>query len=779
MSKPDAPTPTPRSQRTPEDLFRTGGAASWVEQADEAFWQQQIGERLGPYELVELIGEGGMSVVFRGRRADGAFEREVAIKFIRQSRDAERLLDEAKAVAALKHPGIVDLIDAGRWNNDIPYLVLELVDGVTLDRYVKEQRPGFGQRLDLWLAIGDAVAFAHSHFLAHRDIKPANILIETSGRPRLVDFGIASGMQLADAGSDPRAGTPYYMAPEQWSDSASSDHGAADQYALGLLLAELLLDRRIRHYRADGTTLDSASSLALTWSSLDGQQRTALSQSLGLSRGRLGRRLAGDLSAVIAKATEDDPGQRYRSVAELSAEVRRWRDGYCVEARPAGPAKRLRKLVWRRRRLVGVTAILALLLAVQTTATILRLNEERDRALQAEANARASSRFLVDLLASVDPMQGKMEQFTPKQLFLRAMERAEDLPEASSARGEILLALGELGIGLSELERADSLLQRARAAFEESQALDGAIEARLSREYARLNYYRGKNEEAFDHAKRAWTQMRGLRGEQDRETFEIALDMATLNPDRLAGAHALTAALESPFLDPGLSQEARNWRLTVLINLSFAHDAAGQHDQALLAADQALQLADESTQFHLMPAILSSRAYIQFHRGELADARRNEQQALDLKRELFSPAHLGIFSSLDTLARIEAAAQDMPALLALAQQALAELDRGKIDQWIYTGKQRVWGGRAALAELRLGHPELAVARLQQIESSFGHNEPDAFDAVCAHVYQQAGRSDLAQPCLQRWRATPQRAEWVREEVVDFALELSTDTDASD
>ncbi len=769
--------PDNANARTPEELFRTGGAAAWLGQADAAFWQQQIGQRLGPYLLEALIGEGGMSVVFRGRRADGAFEREVAIKFLRQSRDAERLLDEARAVANLNHPGIVDLIDAGRWN-EIPYLVLELIDGLPLDRHIDVHGADLEQRLDLWLACADAVAYAHSRFLAHRDIKPGNILIDQSGRPRLVDFGISRG--FAEAGDVPAtlAGTPYYMAPElaveQSTDArpAPRDYAAADQYALALLLAELLMDRRLRQQRGDG--LSPPAPLPVAWAALAAQEQSDLATALGTSRRRLQARLCGDLSVLLAKAVADDPAKRYASVAELAADLRRWRAGECIVGAPAGPWKRLRKGLWRRRRAVGLALAVASLLGVQLTATVLRLNQERERALQAEADARGSSRFLIDLLASVDPLQGALEKLTPKELFARAIERADDLPENSTARGEILLALAELGIGLSELERAEELLQRAQASFAAAAGLDTGVEARLASQMARLNYYRGQTQDAYENALRAWTLMRALRGEDDRESFEMALSAATLNPDRSAGAIALAAALQSPHLDPELSPETRSRRVGILINLAYARDAVGSFDPALSAIDEALSLINEYSPSHLLPAVLSSRAYIQFHRGELDLARDDEGRALALKRELFAPAHLSIFSSLDTLARIEAAADDMSALLATAEQALAELKQTEVDQFIHDGKQRVWGGRAALAELRMGRPDLALERLGRIEAAYPDDRDDAFNAVCAHIYAQADQSGPAARCLQRWRAAPDRPEWVLEEVRDFSLQLPAD-----
>ncbi len=199
------------------------------------------GTRVGAYRIIELIGRGGMGEVYRAERADGQYEQQVALKLIRSelAGHPERFQVERQILAQLQHPGIARLLDGGVFNGDLPYMAIELVDGVPITEWCREHHSDLATRLRLFIAVCDAVAHAHSSLVVHRDIKPGNVLVTAEGHVKLLDFGVA---KLLSAGPRDVTGnaplTPAYSAPEQLTGGAITT--ATDVYALGVLLYELL-----------------------------------------------------------------------------------------------------------------------------------------------------------------------------------------------------------------------------------------------------------------------------------------------------------------------------------------------------------------------------------------------------------------------------------------------------------------------------------------------------------------------------------------------------------
>ena len=181
----------------------------------------RIGQRLGPYEIVDSIGRGGMGEVYRARRADGLYDKDVAIKLVRSdwadSAVLERFSHERRILATLEHDHIARLYDGGTTDDGIPYLVIEFVDGSPIDKYCESGGLTIEERLVLFVRVCDAVQFAHQHLVVHRDIKPGNILVTHQGEPKLLDFGIAKVMTAISGGDETRMAlmTPHYASPEQ------------------------------------------------------------------------------------------------------------------------------------------------------------------------------------------------------------------------------------------------------------------------------------------------------------------------------------------------------------------------------------------------------------------------------------------------------------------------------------------------------------------------------------------------------------------------------------
>lgn len=342
-----------------------------------------VGDRLGAWQLVDVLGEGGMGAVFLAERVDGQFQQRAAIKLLRgqASDSALRLLAaERQILAQLSHPNIARLLDGGTTPLGRPYLVMEYIEGQRLDRYLERVAPPLDVRLQLFRQICAAVAFAHAQLIVHCDLKPSNVLMDGAGRPLLLDFGIARLLDAdASSGGMAKAYTPGYASPEL---QAGLPVGTpSDIYSLGVLLQTMLGDT---------------------------------------PTGR------GDLGAIIGRATQPDPQARYVSVEALCADIERFRQGYPVHARERTASYRALRLLQRRWPAFAVAA--AVLLLLSGAGWQLRL--ERDRALaeaaradREAATAGAINDFLESIIAGADVQKEGSRDMTVLEMVDRGFER--------------------------------------------------------------------------------------------------------------------------------------------------------------------------------------------------------------------------------------------------------------------------------------------------------------------------------------------------------------------
>ena len=318
-------------------------------------------ERVGPYRVLRLIGEGGMGSVYLARRDDGHFDQQVALKLVRRglhldSRIVRRFREERQILATLSHPGIARLLDGGLTGDGLPFFAMEYVEGMPIDRYCDAHKLTVDQRLDLFARVCDGVAHAHGKQIVHRDIKPSNILVTESGEPRLLDFGIAKLIGPEVAGSDANAITrrserlltPEYASPEQI--RGEPVVVASDVYCLGVLLYEVLTGQ-LPFRRAERTPFELERAVL---------EEDPTRPSEIVQREPLKRRLRGDLDTIVLTAMNKEPERRFPTAAELAADVRRHLAGHPVRARGTGRVYRLRRWTGRHRLVLGSAAAVAI-----------------------------------------------------------------------------------------------------------------------------------------------------------------------------------------------------------------------------------------------------------------------------------------------------------------------------------------------------------------------------------------------------------------------------------
>jgi eukaryotic-like serine/threonine-protein kinase len=331
-------------------------------------------ERIGPYQILDTIGRGGMGRVYLAVRDDDSFEKTVALKLVRGGRTSDdferRFRQERQILAGLQHANIATLLDGGTAEDGQPYLVMEYVKGRPITERCQALAMTTRQRVALFRAVCGAVQYAHQNLVVHRDIKPANVLVDDHGVPKLLDFGIAKLLGTA-AEPAPTATvlplmTPEYASPEQVRGQTVTT--ASDIYSLGVLLYELLADRR--PYEVKAESLESLLHTVCETEPRPPSQVVARPRAV---------ELRGDLDTIVLKALRKEPERRYRTAHDLSEDLRRHLEGLPVSARADTFGYRAGKFVRRHRAAVTAAVLVSLSLVggIASTAWQARLAQRR------------------------------------------------------------------------------------------------------------------------------------------------------------------------------------------------------------------------------------------------------------------------------------------------------------------------------------------------------------------------------------------------------------------
>jgi len=607
---PDAPTCTPETSPGSNQPTRSGAWPAPPNTALLASGAQLLPSRIGHYHILRLLGEGGMGAVYEAEQ--DLPHRTVALKVIRAGYATGGMLrrfeNEAQALGRLQHPGIAQIYEAGAAETAFgrqPYFAMELVHGQTLVAYCDEHKLNTRERLELMAKICDAVQHAHQRGLIHRDLKPANILVDESGQPRILDFGVA---RLTD--SDAQAtrqtdigqlvGTLAYMSPEQVLGDPAEVDTRSDVYALGVVLYELLAGKGpyVLGYQ-----------LPEAVRTIREEQPTTLSS--------VNRTYRGDIETIVGKALEKDKARRYGSAADLAADIRHHLYDEPITARPPSTSYQLQKFARRHKALMmGVVAVFVVLVAGVVASTW-----EAVQARRAEAKAKQES-----------AIAQAVNDFLQNDLLGQASAYNQSKPDPNITVRTVL-------------ERA---AQGIQGKFDRQPEVEAGIRDTMGQTYIDLGLYR----EARTQFERALDLNRRVFGAENPKTLKTMSHLGRLAylQARFAEGETLlsqTLAIQRRVLGPGHPDT-----LLSMTNLARVYQGQGKYPQAEALDRQILEIRRRvlGPEHPDTLSSMSDLAVVYWREGKYAQAEALDNHTLEIRRRALGPEHPDTLGSMNNLA---------------------------------------------------------------------------------------------------------------------------------
>jgi serine/threonine protein kinase len=691
------------------------------------------GRRIGPYTILEKIGEGGFGTVYLARQ-DQPIRRNVALKLVRAGASSAQVLArfeaERQVLALMDHPNIAVVYDAGVSEEGDPYFVMEHVAGSPITKYADEERLGVEDRLRLFQQLCEGMQHAHQKGVIHRDLKPSNVLVTRAGEKALVkviDFGVAKaiGARLTEETLHTQAGvvigTPEYMSPEQASLSPSGVDTRSDVYSLGVMLYELLVgalpfDRdpedllgllqliRDKEPPRLTTRLDSLGAAA---PEIAARRRT--------DRQSLARRLRGELESIVNKALEKEPSRRYSSASTLAEDIGRHLGNLPILARSPSTAYQIQKLVARHRGVAAVGAALVAALIFFGVAMSVMYNRQRIERQKTEH----INRFLQEMLAAADPAVARGDEVL-----------ARDILDRAAAKVSTELA--------DDLEVRDSVLQTLQ------QAYDGLG---ITSEAIQLGHLRVNSA----------TQLHG------DNSLERAAALNSLADAFLDGGHADSAMGvidESSAILKGKRSGTPHLAHALSLSAIAFHDL-GKFPESEKLGRESVELYRQNfgTKDTLYAGALSTLAVTLEKEGRLEEAEAAQREALAVRKEAWGADHPNVLISQSNLAK-----------LLKMQRKYAEAE--SLYRETVAVERRVFGGDHPILAKGINNLAVLIKQLERYDEAeplyqeclamqrrlFGNDHPDVAASLSnlGALYVKQDRFDLAE---QFYRDS--MAMWVR------------------
>jgi serine/threonine protein kinase len=608
-------------------------------------------DQIGPYKILQVLGEGGMGVVYMAEQRE-PFERRVALKVIKLGMDTKEIIArfevERQALAVMDHPSIARVFDAGATDSGRPYFAMELVHGVPITAYCDRERLRTRERVELFIEVCQAVQHAHQKGVIHRDLKPSNVLVSLQdGKPvpKIIDFGVAKAMDrrltdltLVTVLGQP-VGTPSYMSPEQFESSGLDVDTRTDVYSLGVLLYQLLvgklpfepvdIEKRSRTgHRTDAQRPSTRlSRLGSETTEVAAQRRTDVRS--------LARQLRGDLDWITLKAMAVDRGRRYPTANGLASDLERYLKREPVVARPPSALYRMDRFARRHKAGVAFGAALVSLVIGFSVVTALqagRIARERDRAELEAAKATSINTFLQDVLGSADPWERGDREMTVIQALDQSVKRIdESFREQPLVGAAVRRTIGLTYVSLARYGEADPLLESALST------------------------------------------RRSLLGESHDDTVESLLDMGALRRRQGRYPEAGTIAREVVAFRRRTLGEDRPELALALSELATILSLEGKFDEAEKAEEEALAIRRRvygNRHVDVAESLYNLATIANDWKGDYKKSEALHRESLSIRRDVLGPEHADVGLSLNALAVVSLDQGDFAAAEALYKESL-------------------------------------------------------------------------------------------------------------
>ncbi len=614
-----------------------------------------LGQRVGVYEIVGELGQGGMGAVYLATRTDGKFNQKVALKLLKREMNTHalrrRFQHEREILASLEHPNIARLLDAGTTADQIPFIAMEYVEGVPIDEFCSQHKLDLTERLNLFRVVCSTVNFAHRNLIVHRDLKPSNILVTDDGTPKLLDFGISkilsTEIENVNAATITRLGvmTPSYASPEQLRHQSVTT--ATDIYSLGVILYELLSGHRpfenkendLKEIYKAVIETDPPPPSAMIWDLgfgvADSESKTEPLSNRTKNQNRRTtpqpqtpnpKLLSGDLDNIILKALRKEPERRYSSAENFSEDIQRHQRGLPVTARPNTFSYRAEKFIKRNRASVfaGVLIVLAIIAGIAATlwqAQVAKVERAKAEKRFNEVRKLANSN-LFDVYPVVENLEGSLK--AREKILMNALEYLDSLSQETGGdlelQGELATAyekvgdvqgalnnssLGNVKAGLLSYEKAGKLRESVFTANPEN------LEAK---EKLANNYY--------VTARTLWNDSQTKEAEAAFEKgLKVRRELVTAQPE---------------------SVEAQNRLAVLLIDYGAIPVFNSQTDKALVLFEEALRIIEKLRQKEpenpdfkkSLTRLLRIMSKAKGSKGDYDGALKGFRQAAEVSKEL-------------------------------------------------------------------------------------------------------------------------------------------------
>ncbi len=616
-------------------------------------------EWIGPYRLLEVLGEGAMGVVYRAEETEPV-RREVALKVVRPGLGSREIVArfeaERQALAVMNHPGIAQVFSAGATETGQPYFAMELVRGLPITTYCDVHKLPVARRVELFIGVCQAVQHAHQKGVIHRDLKPSNVLVaEHEGRPyaKIIDFGVAKavGSHLTAASVVTRwgqaVGTPAYMSPEQAGSSGLDIDTRSDIYSLGVMLYELLVGRLPVDPEAVGLNAffarlasgDTNPHIPSERVRSLGHDELGIAASRGTHAGHLSGQIKGDLDWIVMKALEGDRSRRYETANGLAMDLERHLSDDPVSARPPTTLYRFSKFARRHRAAVLAATVVTVVIAasaVMSTVGLLRARRAELRAEREAAATRQLATVVQDVVRALDPRAPRPSPVSIREILDQGAERIRrNLGNQPVVQAEIDQAIGTVYSSLGLYEPARAILESALSTRQRELGPNDPSVAETLDALGNLGALRGDYPAAEQHLQRA-----------------LAIRRSTLAP----GDPALVSAFAS---------------------LAMLRSKQGRNAEAESLYKQVLAMEERAGEAHapMLAKHLRNLAVVYWGEKRFAPAESLFKRALAIQERTLAPDHPDITSTRNNLATVYWSLGRYADALPIYQRALTDFER--------------------------------------------------------------------------------------------------------